>query len=153
MKVGENGYTESCKAIVGTTREIAAAIHEHPELGVLGNPLVSVVAFTSLTLDIYDIADRMSAKGWHSKSLQPPPAIHVAVTLLIVRVWEQLVSDLKIVVEEEKAKEKQRMLEGKDAKGKGKGDSAALYGVAGSLANKSIVVELSQVFLDTLYKA
>ena len=153
MNVGEDGYTESCKAIVGTTRNIAREIHEHPDLEVLGNPLVSVVAFTSSTLDIYDIADAMSGKGWHLNSLQSPPAIHVAVTLPIVRAWEQLVSDLKTVVEEEKAKEKQRLLEGKDAKGKSKGDSAALYGVAGSLPNKSIVVELSQVFLDTLYKA
>ena len=153
MNVGQDGYTKSCKAIVGTTRKIAREIHEHPELEVLGNPLVSVVAFTSLTLDIYDIADGMSAKGWHLNSLQSPPAIHVAVTLPIVRAWEHLVSDLKTVVEEEKAKEKQRVLEGKDAKAKSKGDSAALYGVAGSLPNKSIVVELSRVFLDTLYKA
>ena len=153
MNVGEDGYTESCKSIVSTTRNIANAIHEHPDLEVLGNPLVSVVAFTSSTLDIYDIADGMSGKGWHLNSLQSPPAIHVAVTLPIVQAWEQLVSDLKIVIEEEKLKEKQRMLEGKDAKGKSKGDSAALYGVAGSLPNKSIVVELSQAFLDTLYKA
>jgi len=153
MNVGEDGYTESCKSIVGTTRKVARAIHEHPDLEVLGNPLVSVVAFTSSTLDIYDIADAMSGKGWHLNSLQSPPAIHVAVTLPIVRAWEQLVGDLRTVVEEEKAKEKQRLIEGKDAKGKSKGDSAALYGVAGSLPNKSIVVELSQVFLDTLYKA
>ncbi|PVH81101.1 PLP-dependent transferase [Cadophora sp. DSE1049] len=153
MNVGEDGYTESCKEIVGTARKIAQSVHEHPELEVLGNPLVSVVAFTSLTLDIYDIADGMSAKGWHLNSLQSPPAIHVAVTLPIVQAWEQLVRDLKTVVEEERTKEKQRMLEGKDAKGKSKGDSAALYGVAGSLPNKSIVVEISQVFLDTLYKA
>lgn len=153
MNVGEDGYTESCKAIVGTTRKIASAIHEHPDLEVLGNPLVSVVAFTSSTLDIYDIADGMSEKGWHLNSLQSPPAIHVAVTLPIVQAFEQLLVDLKTVIEEEKAKEKRRILEGKDIKGKSKGDSAALYGVAGSLPNKSIVVELSRVFLDTLYKA
>ena len=153
MKVGENGYTKSCREIVGTAKKIACAIHEHPDLEIIGNPLVSVVAFTSSTLDVYDIADGMSAKGWHLNSLQSPPAIHIAVTLPIVLAWEKLISDLHSVVEQEYVNEKQRVAEGKNAKGKSKGDSAALYGVAGSLPNKSIVVELSQVFLDTLYKA
>lgn len=153
MNVGEDGYIESCKAIVGTAKNIARRIHEHAELEVIGNPLVSVVAFTSPNLDIYDIADAMTAKGWHLNSLQSPPAIHVAVTLPIVRAWEQFIRDLNTVVDEEKAKEKQRVAEGGRANGKNKGDSAALYGVAGSLPNKSIMVELSHVFLDTLYKA
>ena len=114
---------------------------------------MSVVAFNSKTLDIYDIADAMSAKGWHLNSLQNPPAIHVAVTLPIVKVWEKLVSDLEAVIEGEKEKERVRIVEGKGAKGKSVGDSAALYGVSGSLPNKSVVVELASGFLDTLYIA
>jgi sphinganine-1-phosphate aldolase len=157
MSVGETGYINACSSIVGATKKIAEAISENPglssDLEVLGKPLVSVVAFTSKTLDIYDIADAMSAKGWHLNSLQDPPAIHVAVTLPIVKVWEKLVGDLEAVVEGEKEKERVRIVEGKGAKGKSVGDSAALYGVAGSLPNKSVVVELASGFLDTLYKA
>lgn len=157
MSVGETGYIDSCHQIVGATKKIAEAIRENPtlnnDLEVIGNPLVSVVAFTSKTLDIYDIADAMSDKGWHLNSLQSPPAIHVAVTLPIVKVWEKLVGDLEAVIEGEKEKERVRIVEGKGAKGKAVGDSAALYGVAGSLPNKSVVVELASGFLDTLYKA
>lgn len=157
MRVGEAGYISACHEIVGAAKSIASAIRENPalcsDLQVLGNPLVSVVAFTSKTLDIYDIADAMSAKGWHLNSLQSPPAIHVAVTLPIVKVWEKLVKDLEEVLEEEREKERVRIVEGKGAKGKSLGDSAALYGVAGSLPNKSVVVELASGFLDTLYKA
>ncbi|KAH8687861.1 pyridoxal phosphate-dependent transferase [Tricladium varicosporioides] len=157
MSVGETGYITSCNQIVGAAKKIAEAIGENPglcnDLEVMGKPLVSVVAFTSKTLDIYDIADAMSAKGWHLNSLQDPPAIHVAVTLPIVKVWEKLVSDLEAVIESEKEKERVRVVEGKGAKGKSVGDSAALYGVAGSLPNKSVVVELASGFLDTLYKA
>ncbi|KAH6683310.1 pyridoxal phosphate-dependent transferase [Halenospora varia] len=157
MSVGETGYITSCNQIVGAAKKIAEAIGENPglcnDLEIIGKPLVSVVAFTSKTLDIYDIADAMSAKGWHLNSLQDPPAIHVAVTLPIVKVWEKLVSDLEAVVEGEKEKERVRIVEGKGAKGKSVGDSAALYGVAGSLPNKSVVVELASGFLDTLYKA
>jgi sphinganine-1-phosphate aldolase len=157
MSVGEAGYIKSCSEIVGATKKIIESIQDNPalnaDLEVMGHPLVSVVAFTSKTLDIYDIADAMSGKGWHLNSLQTPPAIHVAVTLPIVKVWEKLVADLEAVIEGEKEKERVRIVEGKGAKGKSVGDSAALYGVAGSLPNKSVVVELASGFLDTLYKA
>ncbi|KAE8445483.1 hypothetical protein EG329_013373 [Mollisiaceae sp. DMI_Dod_QoI] len=157
MTIGESGYINACGEIVGATKKIIEAIQENPglkdDLEVLGHPLVSVVAFNSKTLDVYDIADAMSAKGWHLNSLQGPPAIHVAVTLPITKVWEKLVSDLEAVIEAEKEKERVRIVEGKGAKGKAVGDSAALYGVAGSLPNKSVVVELASGFLDTLYKA
>jgi sphinganine-1-phosphate aldolase len=157
MNTGEAGYINACNEIVGCTKKIIDAITENPslksDLHVLGKPLVSVVAFSSKSLDIYDIADAMSAKGWHLNSLQSPPAIHVAVTLPITKVWEKLISDLVAVVEGEREKERVRIVEGKGAKGKSVGDSAALYGVAGSLPNKSVVVELASGFLDTLYKA
>ncbi|XWW93489.1 hypothetical protein V2A60_001422 [Cordyceps javanica] len=157
MSVGEAGYVDACARIVGAAKKIADAIRESPalagELDIIGRPLVSVVAFTSQTLDIYDIADAMSAKGWHLNALQNPPAIHVAVTLPITKVWSKLISDLETAVEEEREKERVRVVEGKGAKGKAVGDSAALYGVAGSLPNKSVVVDLATGFLDLLYKA
>ena len=157
MSVGENGYIDACGKIVGTAKKIVAAIEETPalkgELEILGKPMVSVVAFTARNLNIYDVADGMSAKGWHLNALQNPPAIHVAVTMPIVKVWEKLLSDLEVVVEAEREKERVRLVEGKGLKGKAMGDSAALYGVAGSLPNKSVVVDLATGFLDLLYKA
>lgn len=157
MSVGESGYVDACVKIVGTTKKIIDAIRDVPtlsaELEVMGRPLVSVVAFTARNLNIYDIADGMSAKGWHLNALQSPPAIHVAVTMPIVKVWEKLVSDLEAVIEAEREKERVRLVEGKGLKGKAMGQSAALYGVAGSLPNKSVVVDLATGFLDLLYKA
>lgn len=157
MSQGENGYTAACQAIVGATKKLESAIRENPtlatDLSVVGRPLVCVVAFTSATLDIYDIADGMADKGWHLNALQSPPAIHVAVTLPIVAAADRLIEDLVAVIEEEREKEKMRIAEGKGRKGRARGDTAALYGVAGSLPNKTIVVELAKGFLDTLYKA
>ncbi|KAL6703318.1 Dihydrosphingosine phosphate lyase [Coniothyrium glycines] len=157
VKQGENGYIDACHKIVGGMKKIESAIREKPELAsdlkVIGRPLVSVVAFLSNSLDIYDIADGMSAKGWHLNALQNPPAIHVAVTLPIVAVVDKLIDNLVEVTEDIKEKERRRIAEGKGAKGAVKGDAAALYGVAGSLPNKSVVVDLAKGFLDTLYKA
>merc|ERR1712000_473203 len=67
MSVGELGYIKSCSEIVGAAKKIVDAIEHNPalnsDLEVLGHPLVSVVAFNSKTLDVYDIADAMSARG------------------------------------------------------------------------------------------
>lgn len=156
VKQGENGYVDACHKIVGGMKQIESAIREKPELSadlkVIGRPLVSVVAFLSKTLNIYDIADGMADKGWHLNALQTPPAIHIAVTLPIVTVVDELIRDLVEVTEEVREAERRRIAEGKSAKGAIKGDAAALYGVAGSLPNKSVVVELASGFLDTLYK-
>ncbi len=159
VTVGEAGYLASCTQIVGATKKLLAHIQTSPalssELEVLGKPLVSVLAFRARNLNVYDLADGMSAKGWHLNALQDPPAIHVAVTLPVVKVWERLASDLESVVEAEREKERVRLVEGKSARGTAEkaGDAAALYGVAGSLPNKSVVVDLARGFLDLLYKA
>ena len=66
MSVGEAGYVKACHEIVGATKNVIDAIKSNQalagDLDVIGNPLVSVVAFRSKTLDIYDIADGMSGK-------------------------------------------------------------------------------------------
>ncbi|KAF2966510.1 hypothetical protein GQX73_g7062 [Xylaria multiplex] len=157
MKVGEAGYIDSCVKIVGCAKKIAEHVAQSPslaaELDLVGRPLVSVVAFTARNLNIYDIADGMSTKGWHLNALQNPPAMHIAVTMPITKVWERLVADLEAVIETEREKERVRAVEGKGLKGKATGDTAALYGVAGSLPNKAVVVDLATGFLDLMYKA
>ncbi|RYP46141.1 hypothetical protein DL768_007616 [Monosporascus sp. mg162] len=170
MRVGEQGYLDACAQIVGTAKRIAEAVATSPvlgaELALVGRPLVSVVAFTARDggkaggsgLNIYEISDGMTAKGWHLNALQNPPAIHVAVTMPITKVWEKLVQDLEAVVEAEREKERARTVQGlgaagAKAKGAATGDTAVLYGVAGSLPNKAVVVDLARGFLDLLYKA
>jgi sphinganine-1-phosphate aldolase len=156
MSVGENGYIAATHSIVGTAKKIESAIRSSPalssDLQVLGKPLVSVVAFTSATLSIYDIADGMTGLGWHLNALQNPPAIHIAVTVPVVDAVDALVRDLGVVVEREREKERIRILEGR-SKGASKGSTAALYGVAGSVGSTGIVRQLAGGFLDTLYKA
>lgn len=154
MSLGESGYIDTCVKIVGAAKRIEEAIRESPKLRpsiqVIGKPMVSVVAFRSPpdspvpgpdTVDIYAVADGMSAKGWHLNALQDPPAIHVAVTLPIVAAVKDLIRDLEEVVEKCRGQATDK-----------KGDAAALYGVAGALPDKSIVSELAGGFLDCLYK-
>ena len=156
LATGQEGYVSATHTIVGAAKELERAIRDDvtlsAELAVIGRPLVSVVAFMANSLDIYDIADGMTAKGWHLNALQNPAAMHVAVTVPLAGAMERLVSDLREVVVAEREKEVDRVKSGGKAKGKAKGDTAALYGVAGSLPNKSVVREMVGVYLDTLYK-
>jgi sphinganine-1-phosphate aldolase len=155
MMQGKSGYVDACHKIVGCAKRIEDAIRSEDglkeDLRVIGKPIVSVVAFTSSTIDIYGVADAMSGKGWHLNALQNPPGIHVAVTLPIVGSVEDMLKDLKACVAEVGEKELKARQEGKTHVSKG--DASALYGVAGSLPDKTIVRELAKNFLDTLYKA
>ena len=82
--VALRGYISSCRDIVGAAKTIKQAIeNSFPELFILGNPQASVVAFGSRTpsLNILEVGDRMSKKGWHLNALQNPPGLHIACTV------------------------------------------------------------------------
>lgn len=145
LKNGLDGYTKSCQEIVSTARYLARTIKDDfaPDLYVLGEPLVSVVSFGSKTIDIYEVADAMGALGWHLNALQDPPAVHIACTKPTVAAKDKFLRDLREAVNSVKLRGS------KEAKG----DTAALYGVAGSLPNKSVVNRMAEGFIDLLYKA
>ncbi|KAJ5896466.1 Sphingosine-1-phosphate lyase [Penicillium subrubescens] len=158
MNVGEAGYINSCTEIINAARKFESAVRGHPMISlhmeVVGNPMVSVVAFRSKNgaIDTYDIADDLSAKGWHLNALQSPPALHCAFTLPTAKAVDQLINDVVECLEKELEKAEERRRQGK-AYILERGETSALYGVAGSIPDKSIVSRLAEGFLDTLYKA
>lgn len=144
MKLGESGYTQSCRDIVGAAKQIHTRIErEVPELFVLGKPIVSVIAFASASnsVSIYDVGDHMSKKGWHMNGLGGDiPAIHIAVTRLTIPVVDQLIADLKLAVS----------LAASSSSPK-KGSMATLYGLGSGVSASAILGQLATRFIDTLY--
>ncbi|GAA5968880.1 hypothetical protein JCM3765_005823 [Sporobolomyces pararoseus] len=151
LYLGIDGYTESCREIVGAAQKIAQAIRkDFPELYVLGNPLVSVVAFGSRTegqgngkgsVPVYEVGDRMDKLGWHLNALQNPPAIHIACTKLTVPAVDDLLRDLRTAVDEVKAMDKA-----------GGGSMVTLYGLgSGSPIGPGLVEEMASRYMDVLY--
>ncbi|CEQ42021.1 SPOSA6832_03792, partial [Sporobolomyces salmonicolor] len=73
LYLGIDGYTDSCREIVGAAKRIVHGIRkDFPELYVLGDPLVSVVAFGSRSegkgngvgfVPVYEVGDRMGKLG------------------------------------------------------------------------------------------
>ena len=47
-------------------------VNEIPELFVVGKPDMTIVAFGSTVIDIFEVNDIMSSKGWHLNALQRP---------------------------------------------------------------------------------
>ncbi|KAI5292792.1 hypothetical protein KEM52_006057 [Ascosphaera acerosa] len=161
MAMGEDGYLATCKQIISAAQHFERALREEPVLAgsleVVGKPMVSVVAFRArdgANVDIYDVSDAMTERGWHLNAMQGPAAIHVAFTVPTAKAVEQLIVDLLAVVEEEARRAAERAARpgfNQAEEEKKRGDASALYGVAGSIPNKSVVSRLAEGFLDTLY--
>ena len=163
-----SGYQKSAKNIITAARKIIHGIKtEIPELYILGNPPVSVVAFGAKEgsgINILKVGDTMSKKGWHLNALQKPSAVHIAVTVrylpastflfffltcvvvsqtLTVSVVDTFIADLKDSVKEVKSS-----APGED------GTMVALYGLGESSAiGPNLVGELAASFIDAMYKA
>lgn len=155
MSQGESGYIAACHGIVGAAKKIERGIRENlsPDLHIMGNPITSVVAFSSKSLNIYEVGDRMTHRGWDLNGLQKPPALHIACTMLTISAVDTFLQDLTEVVAEAKLSTATAIAEG--IKSKGEGDMVALYGVADTKlgGHLRIVPKLAEAFLDALYKA
>ncbi|KAI9168422.1 Dihydrosphingosine phosphate lyase [Blastocladiella emersonii ATCC 22665] len=142
LAMGRDGYVAATRDIVGTAREIASRIRsEIPEIEVLGDPKVSVVAFRTRSLNVFSVNDVMGSKGWNLNALQYPEALHIACTYLTVGKADQFVRDLKAAVAEVQANP--------DNYTKG---SAAIYGMAASIPDRSIVNDIVVGYLDLCLK-
>lgn len=64
-------------------------------MSMIGRPDMTVVAFGSDVIDVFEVNDIMSSKGWHLNALQRPNSIHICITLQHVPVVDDFVRDLK----------------------------------------------------------
>ncbi|KIK69113.1 hypothetical protein GYMLUDRAFT_91502 [Collybiopsis luxurians FD-317 M1] len=143
--MGEKGYLDSCREIVTCARNIADRISSSiPELYILGSPPASVVAFGSKhpKVNIWEVGDMMSKKGWHLNGLSGPPALHIACTRLTVTMVDTFIEDLKDAIKEAKISPS------------GKGTMVSVYGLGSSSpVGPHMVTQLAEAYLDTMYKA
>jgi len=121
LHLGEEGYIQATRKILEVADYIKENTSKFSEIKILGRPLW-VLAFGSDVLNIYNVAEKMSEKGWGLNLLLNPPAFHIALTLRHdMSVARRFVSDLKISIEESKKL-------GSEAKG-----FAPIYGMMASL--------------------
>lgn len=85
----------------------------------------------------------MTRRGWNLNTLQNPASMHICVTYANADSADEFLVDLAAAVEEVATAPPGSLKEG----------SGAIYGLAASIPDKSIVREVAFSFLDTLYKA
>ncbi|GFN83171.1 sphingosine-1-phosphate lyase 1 [Plakobranchus ocellatus] len=139
---GEEGYVDSTKRIISTTRYIASCLKSVNGIFVYGEPLVSVVGLGSKDFNIFRLFDALVEKNWNLNSLQFPSSLHLCVTLLHTQpgVADQFVQDVKDCVQE--------IMKNPSAECGGAG---AIYGMAQSIPDRSLVNEIAGAFLEACY--
>jgi glutamate/tyrosine decarboxylase-like PLP-dependent enzyme len=80
LRLGESGYRSHALESMRLSRRLQEGIAKIPGLRIVGEPDMTVLAFTSDRLDIFAIADALAARGWHVDRLNEPPSIHLVVT-------------------------------------------------------------------------
>lgn len=150
VTMGQKGYLECAKHIMETARQIEAGIRETKGLKVLGVPEMSVVSFThdsddaavGAHINIFKVGEGMSKRGWNLNTLQHPSSIHICCTYLHKGLAPKFLKDLREVVTHVKENPDEY-----------KSGSAAIYGMAESIPDGSIIDDLARGFIDCLYKA
>ena len=137
--IGRKGYVDATRRIVGAAKAIGRALESVDEIFLYGKVEVSVIALGSKVFDIYRLSSMLSARGWNLNSLQFPPSIHLCCTHLHTAdgVVERFVDDVKECVAEIIKFPKQRTV-----------GTAAIYGMAQSIPDRSLVTEIAYGFLD-----
>lgn len=139
--LGEEGYKRLARVIMDTARALMDGINRIDGLRVMGEPDMSVFAFTSEDLDIYAVGDAMDARGWHPDRQQKPPSLHLMVTPVHESIVEPFLADLRESVGAVRAGETA-------AKG-----SAAVYGMLDKVPDRGVVRNVILDYISRMTEA
>lgn len=105
--IGDDGYLEIARQVLDATRRIARGIQALPDLRLLGQPEMNLVAFTSDTVSVFNVIDEMKARGWY---IQPQlrfdnsrENVHLSINPANVKWVDALLADLRDCVASAKA--------------------------------------------------
>ncbi len=172
--LGVEGYEKISDVVMKTVGAIRAGVEQIGDVKILGAPAMSVMALASDTLDIYQVGDELSARGWHLDRQQFPPSLHLTVNYAHAQSVDLFLRDLEESVRAAKKMNVGKVMEralvqaaqgaarvlpaawltklmrrasslmGSTASGT-HGRSAAMYGMMGTLPNRG---DLHEVVLD-----
>lgn len=128
--------------MINTTRYISNELKKIPEIELMCEPEVSIVAFNSSHFNILRLLDDMAARGWHLNALQNPSGIHIAVTKLHTGkgTAERFVKDVKETVKDIMSRDDRKL-----------GKVAAIYCSTQGIPDKSLIADVAFMFLDACY--
>lgn len=148
VSLGDQGFRAAARDIMDAAQEIEDGISKIAGISLFGARDLSVVSFAATpkggkggkTLNIFNVQDAMTKRGYNLNALQNPSPLHVCVTYANAKSASSFVADLQDAVKEVQ-----------DHPERFKDGSAALYGMAESIPDKSMVGDLSKVYIDCLF--
>ncbi|MEM7105102.1 MAG: aspartate aminotransferase family protein [Bacteroidota bacterium] len=140
--MGKEGYVDMAKQLKLAAEKLIEGINDIPELEVLGDPCMSVMAYRSSTkaINIYALADQMEQKGWTVERQQRPSSIHLTVVPQNLKAIKQYLEDVRNSVEflrqhPEAAKE----------------GTAPVYGLMAKMPLRKMVKKNVRQFMESMY--
>ena len=140
VSMGEQGYLDAARRILETTRWMNTELRKIEGLEVIGDPPF-MVTFKSDSLNVYQVLECMTHRGWGLSGLHLPPSAHLCVTLRHTQegVKERFVEDMKAAVQYVRDNP-----EAADGLG-------PIYGMAASVETRGMVKSVFNWFLDMIY--
>lgn len=96
--LGEEGYLAIADTVMQTTVKLRDGIDALEGVHVLGDPAMSILAIGSDTLNIYEVGDEMTLRGWYMDRQQHPPSLHLTINHAHAQVADQFLADLERAV-------------------------------------------------------
>jgi len=93
--IGLDGYLKLVKTTMNTTTKLKRGIESIDGLKILGQPDMSILAVASDKINIYAVADELSAKGWYIDRQQSPPSIHLTISPIHAQYMDEFLIDLR----------------------------------------------------------
>jgi len=136
VSTGKKGYRDATNMIMQCQKKLKEGLQGIPDVKLLGDSCSPVLAWTTTTVNIFNVADYMSKKRWHLSVLQKPPSMHISITLRHVGREDALLEDFKDAIKQAKITPEVE------------GGNAPVYGLASTIPDRSLVSELIWTFLD-----
>ena len=142
VTMGQDGYTEMARKIYATTKELQQGIEKIDGIKCITKSDMTAFAIisTDKSVNILVLADKIEKNGWKMERQQLPDTLHFSIMPQHVGKASILLNDLEDAVKSAKAKQ--------DPNDKG---SAGVYGMIGTIPDKSIVDDFLVMFFSQLY--
>jgi len=139
--LGEEGFMALAQKARAATEKLIKGINAMPQLYVLGDPDATVFAFGSDEINIYELSARMAERGWHIEAQQLPPSLHMTVSPVHLSIADKFLDDLRRIAPEVPRADSQDLSE-----------QAAMYGMLGTMPDRSMAREFAVEYINNLYR-
>ncbi len=103
--LGQTGYCDAARRLAEMVDAYVAGITAIDGLEMVADPDLSIINFTSRTVDMALVAEEMSARGWLVGMTRAPIGLHAMMSLFHAPVIDQYLADLTAAVDAARAQE------------------------------------------------